>query len=50
MERKVENEILKDLNENLWNTEDKLRANIGLKASEYSTPILFLFFVKFAES
>jgi GMP synthase PP-ATPase subunit len=30
---------IKDLEKRLWDTADELRANSGLKASEYSTPI-----------
>ena len=41
---------LKDLEKRLWNTADELRANTGLKSSEYSTPILGLIFLKFADS
>jgi len=41
---------LNDLNKRLWETADELRANTGLRASEYSTPILGLIFLKFADS
>lgn len=41
---------IKDLEKKLWDTADDLRANTGLKASEYSTPILGLIFLKFADS
>lgn len=41
-------EQLKQLEENLWNAADKLRADSGLKASEYATPILGLIFLRFA--
>lgn len=41
---------IKDLEKRLWNTADELRANTGLKSSEYSTPILGLIFLKFADS
>jgi len=44
------NEELKQLKDNLWNTADNLRANSGLKASEYATPILGLIFLKFIDS
>lgn len=39
---------LKKLEDNLWKAADKLRADSGLKASEYSTPILGLIFLRFA--
>src|SRR5690606_26759459 len=39
---------LKQLEENLWSAADKLRADSGLKASEYATPILGLIFLRFA--
>ena len=41
---------LKKLEDNLWKSADTLRANSGLKASEYSTPILGLIFLKFADN
>lgn len=43
-------EKLKKLEEQLWAAADDLRANSGLKSSEYSTPILGLIFLKFADS
>jgi type I restriction enzyme M protein len=33
----------------LWATADQLRANSGLKASEYSTPVLGLIFLRYAD-
>jgi len=42
-------EELKDLEDNLWKSADTLRANTGLKSSEYATPVLGLIFLKFAE-
>ena len=33
----------------LWDAADQLRANSGLKAQEYSGPILGLIFLRFAE-
>ena len=33
-----------DIEKRLWATADELRANSGLKASEYSTPVLGLIF------
>jgi type I restriction enzyme M protein len=41
-------EQLKQLEDNLWSAADKLRADSGLKASEYATPILGLIFLRFA--
>ncbi len=41
---------LKKLEKNLWSAADKLRANSDLKASEYSTPVLGLIFLKFADN
>lgn len=41
-------EQLKDLEDKLWQAADKLRVDSGLKASEYSTPILGLIFLRFA--
>lgn len=42
-------EQLKQLEANLWAAADNLRANSDLKASEYSTPVLGLIFLKFAD-
>ena len=39
-----------DIANRLWETADELRANSGLKASEYSVPVLGLIFLKFADS
>ncbi len=39
---------LKELENTLWQAADKLRVDSGLKASEYSTPILGLIFLRFA--
>ena len=41
-------EQLAALEANLWTAADKLRVDSGLKASEYSTPILGLIFLRFA--
>lgn len=46
----MDNDRIKELNSRLWDTADDLRANTGLKASEYATPILGLIFLKFADS
>ena len=37
------------LEKRLWDAADQLRANSGLKASEYSGPVLGLIFLRFAE-
>ena len=41
---------LKKLEDDLWAAADQLRANSDLKASEYSTPVLGLIFLKFADN
>jgi type I restriction-modification system DNA methylase subunit len=41
---------LKKLERDPWSAADKLRANSDLKASEYSTPVLGLIFLKFADN
>jgi type I restriction enzyme M protein len=43
-------EALKKLEDDLWRSADTLRANSDLKASEYSTPVLGLIFLKFADN
>jgi len=43
-------EELKKLEKTLWQTADTLRANSDLKSSEYSTPVLGLIFLKFADN
>lgn len=43
-------EEIKKLENTLWQTADTLRANSDLKASEYSTPVLGLIFLKFADN
>lgn len=40
---------LNHLEQRLWDAADELRANSGLKASEYSTPVLGLIFLRFAD-
>ena len=40
---------LNDLESRLWATADKLWANTGLKPSEFSTPVLGLIFLRYAE-
>jgi type I restriction enzyme M protein len=47
---KLNTRTIKDLEKRLWDTADELRANTGLKSSEYSTPILGLIFLKFVDS
>ncbi|MBA4150757.1 MAG: SAM-dependent DNA methyltransferase [Verrucomicrobia bacterium] len=45
-----EKDTLSDtLERNLWSTADQFRANSGLKAQEYSGPILGIIFLRFAE-
>lgn len=43
-------EDLKQLEDDLWRSADTLRANSDLKSSEYSTPVLGLIFLKFADN
>lgn len=43
-------EEFKQLEADLWRSADTLRANSDLKASEYSTPVLGLIFLKFADN
>ena len=44
------NKQIKNLKDRLWEGADQLRANSGLKSTEYATPILGLIFLRFAES
>lgn len=44
------NSELKNLKDTLWQSADTLRADSGLKSSEYATPILGLIFMRFAEN
>lgn len=44
------NEELKVLEDTLWEAANNFRANTDLKSSEYSTPILGLIFLKFADN
>lgn len=44
------NQQLKDLEANLWDSANALRAHGGLKASDYAVPVLGLIFLKFAEN
>jgi len=41
---------LASLEKSLWDAADELRANSGLKASEYGTPVLGLIFLRFADA
>jgi type I restriction enzyme M protein len=43
-------EELKELEEILWKSADTMRANSDLKSSEYSTPVMGLIFLKFADN
>ena len=45
----VKDSASKTLEERLWEAADQFRANSGLKAQEYSGPILGLIFLRFAE-
>ena len=38
-----------DLEKRLWGAADELRANSGLKSSEYSVPVLGLIFLRYAD-
>jgi type I restriction enzyme M protein len=38
------------LEKRLWAAADQFRANSGLKAGQYSTPVLGLIFLRFAEA
>jgi len=42
-------EQIKQLEKDLWAAADNLRANTGLKSSEYATPVLGLIFLKFCD-
>ena len=46
----MKKENLKKLEDDLWKAADNLRANSDLKSSEYSTPVLGLIFLKFADN
>ena len=41
---------LKKLENDLWAAADSLRANSGLKASEYAAPILGLIFLRYVDN
>src|ERR1035437_4852705 len=40
----------KTLEKRLWDAADQLRANSGLTSAQYSTPVLGLIFLRFAEA
>ena len=40
---------LGELQSKLWEAADRLRANSGLKASEYASPVLGLIFLRYAD-
>jgi type I restriction-modification system DNA methylase subunit len=46
----MKKEDLKSLEATLWHSADTLRANSDLKSTEYSTPVLGLIFLKFADN
>lgn len=46
----MKKEELKKLESTLWQTADTLRANSDLKSSEYSTPVLGIIFLRFADN
>ena len=46
-EKDTANQILE---KRLWDAADQFRANSGLKAGQYSTPVLGLIFLRFAEA
>ncbi len=43
------NTNLSEIEQRLWDTADELRANSNLRSSEYSTPVLGLIFLKYAD-
>jgi type I restriction-modification system DNA methylase subunit len=44
-----DNGSVKDLEKRLWDAADELRANSKLKSHEYSSPVLGLIFLKYAD-
>ena len=46
-EKDTANQVLE---KRLWEAADQFRANSGLKAGQYSTPVLGLIFLRFAEA
>ncbi len=45
----TEAERLRELESKLWSAADQLRANSSLSASQYSTPVLGLIFLRYAD-
>ena len=45
----MNNSELRDVENRLWSAADQLWANTGLKPSEFSTPVLGLIFLRYAE-
>jgi type I restriction enzyme M protein len=45
----IDSEQLAELERRLWSAADELRANSKLRASEYSTPVLGLIFLRYAD-
>jgi type I restriction enzyme M protein len=43
------NHSLNDFENRLWTAADELRANSKMRASEYSTPVLGLIFLRYAD-
>ena len=43
-------EQLKRLEDDLWQAADAMRANSNLKAHQYSSPVLGLIFLRFADN
>ncbi|MEJ2599430.1 MAG: type I restriction-modification system subunit M N-terminal domain-containing protein [Anaerolineales bacterium] len=43
------NPSLNDFENRLWTAADELRANSKMRASEYSTPVLGLIFLRYAD-
>ena len=48
--RKMTNEQIKDLETQLWDAADNLRANSKLTAAEYKDPVLGLILLRFAQN
>ena len=46
----MDNKKLKELEANLWEAADDLRANSNLTSNEYCMPVLGLIFLRYAES
>ncbi|MCB0310219.1 MAG: type I restriction-modification system subunit M N-terminal domain-containing protein, partial [Bdellovibrionales bacterium] len=46
----MDREQLKQLESDLWSAADSFRANSDLKSNEYSTPVLGIIFLKFADN